>query len=174
MFSFYYLFTDLAETKSQLNNNIKELNENKKELTETKAQLFIIKNFLTNKFNYSKTFFDDNGKQKSFIIPMNEKGRYDEMAFNDAVNYCAKFNSTLIELQSQRKQSIFESFMREIGEPFGNTLQWFWMNGRRDSSEKFKWINSGNEFSFNNWDSGNPDIDNYVLVTVDDNGVFGK
>jgi hypothetical protein len=33
-FSFYYFFKDLAETKNQLNNNIKELAETKKELTE--------------------------------------------------------------------------------------------------------------------------------------------
>ncbi len=153
--------------------------ETKKELNETKAELFIIKNrFLNNKFNCSKIFIDDNGKQKSFIIPMNEKGGYDLMTFNDAVNYCAKLNSTLIELQSQRKQSIFESFMREIGiiDIYNRTktLGFFWINGRRDSTGKFKWINSGNEFSFTNWRPGFPDSDNYVVVEVYNNDVFSK
>ncbi len=50
-----------------------------------------------NKWTFSKTFIDDNGKQKLFIIPMNEKEGYDRMNFTDAVNYCAKLNSTLLD-----------------------------------------------------------------------------
>jgi hypothetical protein len=147
-------------------------------LTETKAHLHEITNILFNvKFNYSKTFIDDNGKQKAFIIPMNENGGYDHMEFNDAANYCAKFDANLVEIQSQRKQSIFESFMMEIGEPFSNTLYNFWINGRRDSSGKFMWINSGNEFSYTNWHSKEPvniTGEDYVFVSVWSDEEFGK
>ncbi len=115
---------------------------------------------------------------------MNDKGGYDHVVFNDAVNYCAKFNSTLVELHSQRKQSTFESFMREIGEPLyvnalTDRLNAFWINGHRDSSGKFKWINSGKEFTYTNWDTefNEPKYNggyDYVVASVWNNHLFGK
>ena len=49
------------------------------------------------------------------------------------------------------------------------------MNGRRDSSGKFKWINSGNEFSFTNWYSDQPNNSSgydYVYVDVYNNDII--
>jgi len=166
---------DLTETNTQLNDPIKDL-------AETKNKLIKIENVLFSKnWIYSKTFIDDNEKQKSFIIPMNKNGIYDKMEFNDAVNYCAKFNSTLVEIESQRKQSIFQAFMIEIIEPFDSyKLAYFWINGRRDSSGMWKWINSGNEFNYTNWNSSQPKNNigfDYVYVNVEDDAddkEFGK
>jgi hypothetical protein len=116
---------------------------------------------------------------------MNEKGGYDDMTFTDAVNNCTKFNATLVELQSQQKQSIFESFMREIGEPFNTNsttydrLNAFWINAHRDSLGRFIWINSGNQFTYTNWDPTHHEPNNssgydYVVVSVWNNDWFGK
>ncbi len=81
-------------------------NQLNKDLTITKTQLNEIKSILfSNNWMLSKTFIDDNRKQKAFIIPIN-KG-FDYIDFDEAVNYCSKFNSTLVEIQSQQKQSIF-------------------------------------------------------------------
>ncbi len=37
--------------------------------------------------------------------------------------------------------------------------RWFCINGRRDSSAKWKWIKSKNDFFYTNWASGYSDND---------------
>ncbi len=72
---------------------------------------------------------------------------------------------------------IFVSFISEIGLPKGDVLGYFQINGRRDSSEKIKLINSGNEFFYTNWNSDEPENNlgfDYVYIRLDDNNSFSK
>ncbi len=174
--------------KKQLTDNKHMLDNINKELVVYKKRMnTMIKSLFSNEWTFSKRFIDDNGKHKLFIIPMNKNGGYDRMNFSASVNYCSELNSTSVEMQSQRKQLIFESFMRELGYK-SDEFNHFWINGGRDSSgefvkdhrislEKFKWFNSGNQFSYTNWDSKQPysmkGFD-YVVVSVSKGNSFGK
>jgi hypothetical protein len=66
------------------------------------------------------------------------------------VKLCNSFNATLVELDSSEKELIFLSFVGELGSR-AYQLPWIWLNGRRDSSGKWKWINSGKDLKYNNW-----------------------
>lgn len=134
---------------------------------------------LHNKFNKRNT--DDKGLDKVMFMPTDQNGNYFLMNFNDSVKMCAKYNSTLFEINSPQKQNFFESYISEILKECD--LHGVWINALRDSSGIFKWLNSGNEFDFNNWKPNEPlnrkgydyvFVDTYAGKTFNGNNNFGK
>jgi hypothetical protein len=119
-------------------------------------------------------FTDLNGKNKTFIIPLSAMRK--EYTFDDSVNLCKNFYSTLIEIESLEKQTILESFLSRLGFE-SNQFLYFWINAERDSSGKWKWLKSDKEFTFTNWYTSNPYTNsdyNNIYVMTSSTETFGK
>jgi len=175
-------FSDLLkrfiETKEKLIKTEDDLKKTEKELKETQYKL----NYVLEHKNVSHfhAFNDENGKSKAFVIPTSAMTK--QHTFDDSVSLCKSFNSTLIEIESKEKQIILESFLHRSGVATYPFL-WFWINGERDSSGRWKWLKSGKEFTFTNWITGYPDSksdtssaysDRNNLYACTSASVFGK
>ena len=76
--------------------------------------------------------------------------------WDEANEICLKYNATLVEINSQQKQTIFELFLGQLGYA-DNHFEYFWLNAHRNSSGKWKWLRSGNDITFTKWyDSSYP------------------
>jgi len=154
----------LKKSEEKLKKSENDLKETKKELKEIQIL-----------FNgYYHKFTDVDGKNKAFIIPLSAMRK--SYTFDDSVNLCRDFNSSLIEIDSKEKQIIFESFLRQSGIDF---LQFtsFWINAERNYTGKWKWLKSGKEFTFTNWQTSNPYTNsdfNYITVFINSTEKFGK
>jgi len=119
--------------------------------------------------SYYYLFTDRDGKKKTFLIPMSAtRNRYN---FDDSVNLCKNFNSTLIEIESKEKQNLLETFLRQSGINF-KQFYGFWINAERNSSGKWKWLKSDKEFTFTNWYTISDY--NYIVVNTYSTETFGK
>ncbi len=164
----------LSDTRRQLNKTREESNEfriqlreSREKSNETTSKLSTyLKNLMTNKWINYKLFTDSDGKHRAFIIPINKNHVFSQYTWNEANNTCAKFNASLVEIQTEEKQFIFESFLGQLGLE-SNRLKWFWLNAGKDSTGKWKWLRSGKEFKFTNWDTNEPVVDvgyDYLLM----------
>jgi len=163
-------FLELKENNVNLNERLKKSEENNTDhkktvcIEETRNKAF---NIVPNKnISHYQLFADPNGKIKAFFIPVaTMKNTY---TFDDSVNLCKSFNSTLIEIESKEKQNILESFIRQ-SLIILSEFEYFWINAERDSSGKWKWLESNKEFTFTNWLTNypvtNPDYD-YIVICV--------
>jgi hypothetical protein len=148
----------LEETQENLNKIQKQPNESQESLTEAQKQLNHInytlsthlENLLSNEWINYKLFTDTDGKHKALFIPFFEISKLH--TWEAANNICAKFNATLVEIRSLEKKFIFELFLSQLGMKSKN-LNVFWLNGRKDSTGKWKWITSGEEINFLLWSS---------------------
>ncbi len=109
-----------------------------------------LQNLLSNEWINYKLFTDTDGKHKALFIPFFEISK--PHTWEAANNICAKFNATLVEIRSLEKKFIFELFLSQLGMK-SKILNVFWLNGRKDSTGKWKWINSGEEINFLLWGS---------------------
>jgi len=167
---------DLTETKEGLKKSEEknvDLDRKLKKTEETRSKII---NIIFNKnVSHYQLFTDPNGKNKAFLIPVSAmRKQYD---FNGSVNLCKNFNSTLIEIESKEKQNLLETFLRQTGIDFKNTFKFFWINAERNSSGKWKWLKSDNEFTFTNWYTNNPVTNsdsNYIYVSTYSTETFGK
>jgi hypothetical protein len=132
--------------------NKKELEETKKGLEETrkKSEENILKfnkflnNLANNKWMKFELFGNTDGKQKAFLIPSKE---YENThSWDEAVNLCASFNATLVEMDSTDEEFVFLSYLEQLGLQ-SNRLNHIWLSGHKDSSGKYKWINSGKQIT---------------------------
>jgi hypothetical protein len=85
-------------------------------------------------------------------------------SWDESVKQCASFNATLVELDSSYKEFIFLSYLRQSPK---NGFWSVWLNGHKDSSGKWKWINSGKEITYNRWGSDIPTSDSLVITAVE-------
>ena len=56
-----------------------------------------------------------------------------------------------MEIESHEKQSIVETF---VYQSYPNN--YFWIGGYKGSDGKFRWMSNGNQFSYTNWYSNEP------------------
>jgi len=101
------------------------------------------------------------------------KNRYN---FDNSVNLCKNFYSTLIEIESKEKQNLLKTFLLQSGIDFYQFPN-YWINAERDSSGKWKWLKSGKEFTFTNWNPGHPWTNsdyNNIFVRSYSTETFGK
>jgi hypothetical protein len=156
----------------------KKLLETSKKLLETQEKLeTYFKNSLNEKWLNYKLFTDTDGKHKAFFIPINEKRACGEVKLEEASEICAKFNGTLVEVQTWQKQLILESYLGQLGFLSPSCLNVFWLNGRKDSSGKWKWRNSGRDIAYFNWNQNEPTTkagDDNLCVRAYDVANFGK
>ncbi len=75
----------------------------------------ILSNLFSNQWINFKLFTDSDGKQKAFILPLNENK--EGKTWDEAVNICAKFNATLVKIDSWQKQFIFQSYLGKVWGP---------------------------------------------------------
>jgi hypothetical protein len=184
----FHLNKTAFETKIHLNDTREQLRETRKLLIETREQLDqtrrqlndrnskfskYLNTLLSKRWIHYKLFTDSDGKHKALFIPFNKNGDIVDYNFNDAVDVCSKFNATLVEVQSLRKQWILESFLGQLG-LVSDHLQNFWLNARKDESGNWKWIKSDKEFTFTNWHKEYPLADigcDYLFLHI--NGADG-
>ncbi len=117
-----------------------------------------LNNLANNKWMKFELFRNTDEKLKAFFIPSKEYEK--EKSWDEAVNLCASFNATLVEMDSSDKVFLFLSYLGQLGLQ-SNRLDGMWLNGHKDSSGKWKWINSGKEMTYNNWCSGCSDVSGY-------------
>jgi hypothetical protein len=130
----------------------------------------LIKNILLNWVRY-KSFIDSNNQMKTLFVPLSKNI---SAHYNEAVDLCNKSNATLVEIESEDKQKIVESFLKDIVNQGLVEYKYFWINGYRDSSGSFMWQRSGKYFNYNNWLTGYPKIGaNFVYITLN-SAHFGK
>jgi hypothetical protein len=143
----------LLETKNQLKETNFKLNE-------------LLKILLNDKWINYKLFTDTDGKHKVFFIPLGEESDNLKQSWDNAVKMCSQFNASLIELSTWQKQLIFESFWFHLGFET-NRLNNVWLNAKRDSSGKYKWLASGKEFTPTNWGKDYPKTDSgYDYINI--------
>ena len=144
----------LNHTREQLMESQKEVKRTEEELKQTRVMLNTLLDNLFNKWIHFKRFTDSDGKRKAFFIPMNEN--YEKTTFEEAINACNKYNATLVEPKTAQKQHIFETFLGQFGAE-SYKMSYLWINAKRDSSGKFRWLSSGQELTYTNWFKNNPD-----------------
>jgi len=145
---------------------------------ETRDKLKTLSDSLFNKWIHFKLFTDSDGKRKAFFIPLNEK--YVKTSFEEAMSSCNKFNATLVEPKTAQKQQLFETFLGQLGLE-GFKMSYFWINAKRDTWGKFRWLSTGEELTFTNWLTSNPHADtgyDYVGISAHESeaniATFGK
>jgi hypothetical protein len=136
------------EINDKLNKTILKLNQ-----TNSRFSRYL-SNLLSNKWINYKLFTDTDEKQKAFLIPLkeNKEGK----TFEEAVEICGNYNSTLVEINSWPKHLIFESFLGQLG-TLGYNLRTFWIDGHKDSSGEWKWLSSEKDITYFNWFPDYPD-----------------
>jgi len=196
------LMKAVIQTKNTLTSTIEDLVGTKEELSKTNQVLELTKERLKkaevnyygfrNNFNeiidyhhhfvlYNSRkirnfylFTDPDGRSKAFIIPYSTmKFSYN---FDDSVHLCNEFNSTLIEIQSPEKQIILEEFLRET-ESKSEIFKRFWINAQKDSTGKWRWLNTGNELPFTNWGPDQPtadDLNNNLIIHIEYKQIYGQ
>ncbi len=157
--SLTFLHKILLETRKKSEENILKFNK-------------FLNNLANNKWMKFELFRNTDEKLKAFFIPSKEYER--RKSWDEAVNLCASFNATLVEMGSSDKEFLFLSYLGQLGLQ-SNRLDYIWLNGRKDSSGRWKWINSGKEMTYNNWyitkrESGY----DYLLMSAYQDGNFGK
>ncbi len=130
----------LLETREKSERNILKFNK-------------FLNNLANNKWMKFELFGNSDGKQKAFFIPAKDYEK--DKPWDEAVNICASFNATLVEMDSKDKEFLFLSYLGQLGSQ-SNRLNRIWLNGYKDSSEKLKWVKSGEQITYNNWLPGNP------------------
>jgi hypothetical protein len=151
----------LLETRQKSEENILKFNK-------------FLNNLANDKWMKFELFSNTDEKLKAFFIPSKEYER--RKSWDQAVNLCYSFNATLVEMDSSNKEFLFLSYLGELGLQ-SNRLDYIWLNGYKDSSGKWKWINSGKEMTYNNWYSGFPKNGSgydYLLMSIYEDGNFGK
>jgi len=63
--------------------------------------------------SHYQLFADPNGKKKAFLIPVSAMINW--YSFDESVNLCKNFNSTLIEIESLEKTDYFGILFGSIG-----------------------------------------------------------
>ncbi len=147
---------DISFLQNSLSDTRKHLNDAVKQLTETNLKLSgLLTNLLSNKFINYKLFTDFDGKHKAFFLPLGEKESDMKQTWDNANKTCVKLNGSLVEIHNWRKQFIFNSFWSQSSSEF-YPMNDIWLNGRKDSSGKWKWITSGQEIEYFNWGTNMP------------------
>jgi hypothetical protein len=141
----------LEEINEKLNENILKSNE-----TNSRFNRYL-SNLLSNKWINYKLFTDTDGKQKAFLIPLNENK--EGKTLEEAMKICEDYNSTLVEINCWQKHLIFESFLGQLG-TLGYNLRTFWIDGQKGSSGEWKWMSSGKVITYFNWFPGYPENEN--------------
>ncbi len=153
----------LLETRKELKNN--------QEILKTYSS-----NLLSNKwFNY-RLFTDTDGKHRAFFMPLNIKNNFDSYSWITAEKLCEKYSATLVEIHTEEKKIIFESYLDQLGFETSSPV-WFWLNAQRDSSGIWKWMGSGTDLAFTNWATDHPKSDksfNYLIMKLSKNEDSGK
>jgi hypothetical protein len=173
----------LSDTQKQLNETQKQLNETREKLSQTSEQSnrtnntlsTYLNNLLSDKWINFKLFTDSDGKHKALFFHINKTSLYGYTTWDEAKKTCESLNASLVEIQTIEKQFILESFLGQFGlESF--KLKYIWLNGRRESSGKWKWITSGKQFTYTNWADSRPTTNSgydYILMYFYDY-TFGK
>jgi len=94
---------------------------------------------------HSKIFINSNGRRQVFIAPKDQS----KATWNEAKEICSKFNSELVEIESDEKQKELEQFLKQVISEKGYAPL-FWLNSGFESG-KFKWLGSHKELNFTNW-----------------------
>ncbi len=143
----------LLETRQKSEENILKFNK-------------FLNNLANDKWMKFELFRNTDEKLKAFFIPSKE---YETgKSWEEAVNLCASFNATLVEMDSSNKEFLFLSYLGQLGLQ-SNRLTGMWLNGYKDSSGKWKWVKSGKEMTYNNWASGYPKSDSgndYLTMSI--------
>jgi len=164
--------TDLDGRLKKAEEKNTDLEGKLKKTMDEKSEVF---NIVFNKdLAYNHLFTDRDGKKKAFLIPMSAMRK--TYNFDDSVNLCKNFNSTLIEIESKEKQNLLETFLRQTGIDF-KQFYGFWINAERNSSGKWKWLKSGKEITFTNWATSHPTTNsdrNNINFILDIPERFGK
>jgi hypothetical protein len=133
-----------------------KLLETSRTLADTRFMLrTYLNNLLTTKWINYKLFTDYDGKHKAFFIPMNEKNAYDRQTWDNANKTCAKFEASLVEVDTWQKQFLLETYLGQLGLE-SNLLYSFWLNGSKDLLGKWHWVSDNREFNYTNWFTNNP------------------
>jgi hypothetical protein len=157
----------LLETNKFLVETQNLLADTRQQLFETNSKFNIhFNNMLSNKWINYKLFTEMDGRQKAFFIPMSKSDPYERYTWDVANKTCAKFNATLVEVQNWQKQFFLETYLGGLGLESNNLVS-FWLNGSKDLAGKWRWLSSGNEFTYTNWFENNPKKDNYDHLAMD-------
>jgi hypothetical protein len=159
--SLTFLHKILLETRKKSEENILKFNK-------------FLNNLANNKWMKFELFRNTDEKLKAFFIPSKEHET--KKSWDEAVNLCASFNATLVEMDSSNKEFLFLSYVGQLGLQ-SNRLGYIWLNVHKDSSGKWKWINSGKEMTYNYWYSGNPvsySGFDYLLIEIEQGETFGR
>jgi hypothetical protein len=145
-----------------------KLLDTSRSLVDTRLMLrTYLNNLLSPKWINFKLFTDSDGKHKAFFIPMNEKNAYDRQTWDNASKTCAKFEASLVEVNTWQKQFLLETYLGQLGLE-SSLLYSFWLNGSKDLLGKWHWVSDGREFNYTNWLANNPRKDvNYDHLAMD-------
>jgi hypothetical protein len=157
----------LLETNKLLAKTQDLLADTRQQLFKTNSKFNIhFNNILSNKWINYKLFTEIDGRQKAFFIPMSNKDPYERYTWDVANKTCAKLNATLVEVQNWQKQFFLQTYLGGLGLESSNLVS-FWLNGAKDTFGKWRWLSSGNEFTYTNWFQNNPKRDNYNHLAID-------
>ena len=126
--------------------------QTQKQLNEMNYQ---IKSYLKHFANHFYAFNDSDGKQRAFIFPVKENMESlkskNHIYWNKANDTCNNYTANLVEIKSKDKQTIFTLFISQFDSTVENGYPFFWLNARKDTSGNWKWLKSGNDFTYTNW-----------------------
>jgi hypothetical protein len=167
----------LSDTQKQLNETREKLSQTSEQSNRTNNTLSTYLNsLLSDKWNNFKLFTDSDGKHKALFFYKNKTTPYVYTTWDEAKKACQSLNASLVEIQTIEKQFILESFLGESGFKSAELLL-IWLNGRRESSAKLKWITSGKEFTYINWAKDEPQAKSgydCIVMSFYNNENFGK
>jgi len=110
---------------------------------------------------HSRIFTDSKNRRQVFIIPretLNQNRFISNYTWDEANTICSKYNSTLVEIETNEKQGELDIFLKQVVYKYTNSqFIWFWLYGKKESG-KIKWLKSNKELSFTNWGINEPDI----------------
>jgi hypothetical protein len=164
----------LTLTMTTLQNQIIDISKQLSVTQNTLSTYWYLK--FKNGDKWIKFFTDSDGKHKALFSPINKTNPFYRTTWDVAKKTCQSLNASLVEIQTIEKQFILESFLGQLGLE-SNKLYYIWLNGRRESSGKWKWITSGKQFTYTNWDSRYPITNSgydYIYISFYNSENFGK
>ncbi len=77
--------------------------------------------------------------------------------WSEAKDICQSNDATLISIHSKQENDFVCNLVKK------HSYFWVWIGGKRNSYNRFEWIN-GKAFNYTNWESSQPDGGHYVAM----------